>query len=357
MKFVPKAKPVKIRIQSGGQEHSSLSTLRANFNLDDINKVCESESIIRWLRQQNENEICELLNSALSQDKNNEELYDLGILYAFFPDAIKNGRSINGIITYWAEKGYLSNIEHYLPLVYRVEDLEDIYKKSEGKIKNIIGARIGELYYKFGVIDKAANLGNKSALAELRAQMPTFTSNFSIDDISSFKNLIKNYQNGEVIDSTKHTTPVRNSAAFISLIQDIKSRSENLRDLVIFLSSDPRIGKKEWPEYLREPISYTMFAVHKYLGTNGVQRVSKLMGATLLVSSGLSLTIVPLGSIAYAASTLFSIANDSSSHKKNDIKIPAPMRNILNKIVENNQKQLISGLSYIAEDYLGLHIQ
>lgn len=344
MKFVPKAKPVKIRIQSGGQEHSSLSTLRANFNLDDIGKVCESESIIRWLRQQNENEICESLNSALSQDKNNEELYNLGILYAFFPDAIKNGRSINGIITYWAEKGYLSNIEQYLPLVYRVEDLEDIYEKTEGKIKNIVGARIGELYYKFGVIDKAANLGNKSALAELRAQMPTFTSNFSIDDISSFKNLIKNYQNGEVIDPTKYTTPVRNSAAFISLIQDITNHSENPKEILSFIYSDFRACKKSWTEYLRAPITYVALAINRFIGDCSILNTSKF----LFIKN-------------YDYYTMLAILVRSSrpnfSYKEEGVVIPKPMMNQLEKIGIGFSKQLISSLSYIAEDYLGLHIQ
>ena len=34
----PKAKPVKIRIMSGGEEHSSLNSLCHNFKLEDVKK-------------------------------------------------------------------------------------------------------------------------------------------------------------------------------------------------------------------------------------------------------------------------------------------------------------------------------
>ena len=36
MKVIAKAKPVKIRIKSGGEEHSSLDSLKHNFNIEDI---------------------------------------------------------------------------------------------------------------------------------------------------------------------------------------------------------------------------------------------------------------------------------------------------------------------------------
>ncbi len=33
MKLIAKAKPVKIRIKSGGEEHTSLDSLKRNFNI------------------------------------------------------------------------------------------------------------------------------------------------------------------------------------------------------------------------------------------------------------------------------------------------------------------------------------
>lgn len=51
MKIIPKAKPVKIRIKSGGEEHSSLESLKQNFSVEDIFPLLDGR-LERWLRQQ-----------------------------------------------------------------------------------------------------------------------------------------------------------------------------------------------------------------------------------------------------------------------------------------------------------------
>lgn len=51
MKIIPKAKPVKIRIKSGGEEHSSLESLKQNFSVEDIFPLLDGR-LDRWLRQQ-----------------------------------------------------------------------------------------------------------------------------------------------------------------------------------------------------------------------------------------------------------------------------------------------------------------
>lgn len=49
MELIPKAKPVKIRIKSGGEEHSSLESLKRNFSISDINPLLDGR-LARWLR-------------------------------------------------------------------------------------------------------------------------------------------------------------------------------------------------------------------------------------------------------------------------------------------------------------------
>lgn len=51
MRIIPKAKPVKIRIKSGGEEHSSLESLKQNFSVEDIFPLLDGR-LDRWLRQQ-----------------------------------------------------------------------------------------------------------------------------------------------------------------------------------------------------------------------------------------------------------------------------------------------------------------
>ncbi|MBQ6750155.1 MAG: hypothetical protein IJR02_05225 [Bacteroidaceae bacterium] len=47
---VPKAKPVKIRIISGGEEHSSLDSLRHHFNLDEVESLLDGR-LVNWLNR------------------------------------------------------------------------------------------------------------------------------------------------------------------------------------------------------------------------------------------------------------------------------------------------------------------
>ena len=56
MILIPKAKPVRIRIISGNQEHTTLDSLRKNFVWNDIKKVLDGR-LIKWLKRINENDI------------------------------------------------------------------------------------------------------------------------------------------------------------------------------------------------------------------------------------------------------------------------------------------------------------
>lgn len=67
MKLVAKAKPVKIRIKSGGKEHSSLDSLKMNFCIDDVRELLDGR-LSRWLRQQNEILLAEEIDKFESRD-------------------------------------------------------------------------------------------------------------------------------------------------------------------------------------------------------------------------------------------------------------------------------------------------
>lgn len=68
MKLIPKAKPVRIRIFSGGEEHASLESLRAHFELDDLLPLFRNGSLLRWLNQIGENDIKERLDGLIIKD-------------------------------------------------------------------------------------------------------------------------------------------------------------------------------------------------------------------------------------------------------------------------------------------------
>lgn len=90
MKLIPKAKPVKIRIKSGEEEHSSLDSLLHNFNVSDIEPLLDGR-LTRWLKQQRENELAELVDGIDASSLQTVH----GLMYLmkiFYPEYIeKNG--------------------------------------------------------------------------------------------------------------------------------------------------------------------------------------------------------------------------------------------------------------------------
>lgn len=75
MRIIAKAKPIRIRIKSGGEEHSSLDSLRQNLNVQDLWPLIKDNRLSRWLRQLGETELAHSVESLI-----NEELDE----YAYF---------------------------------------------------------------------------------------------------------------------------------------------------------------------------------------------------------------------------------------------------------------------------------
>lgn len=75
MKLEPKAKPVRIRIKSGGEEHFSLDSLKRNFSVQDLWEAVQGRSLSRWLKQQNEKELAEKVDFFCQIEKPSVEDY------------------------------------------------------------------------------------------------------------------------------------------------------------------------------------------------------------------------------------------------------------------------------------------
>lgn len=59
MKLIPKAKPIRIRIVSGGEEHSSIETLRNNYSLGDVLPLVKDGRLHKWLLRVGETKAAE----------------------------------------------------------------------------------------------------------------------------------------------------------------------------------------------------------------------------------------------------------------------------------------------------------
>ena len=118
MKLEAKAKPVKIRIRSGGEEHSSLESLRHNFRVEDIRPLLDRR-LSRWLRQQGEEALAQAVDDFDASRLDTPEGY-LEFIRLFFPVELSADRigSLVDLAAYWSGiAAYRRNGEwlyHYL---------------------------------------------------------------------------------------------------------------------------------------------------------------------------------------------------------------------------------------------------
>lgn len=86
MRLIPKAKAVRIRIKSGGEEHSSLDSLKKNFDLSDVRVLLDGR-LSRWLKQQGEHDLASKIESS---DKEKLIKDDFFLCKLFFDTEIDN---------------------------------------------------------------------------------------------------------------------------------------------------------------------------------------------------------------------------------------------------------------------------
>lgn len=94
MRMVPKAKPVKIRIKSGGKEHSTLESLKQNFAIQDIIPLLDGR-LERWLRQQGCCDLAETISKYDASSLNSEQSV-LDFVKSFYGEELQ-GLEINSL--------------------------------------------------------------------------------------------------------------------------------------------------------------------------------------------------------------------------------------------------------------------
>ena len=129
MKLIPRAKPIRIRISAGGEEHSSLDTLLQQYDIESMLSLYKNGSLNRWLNQVGATAIAGRLNDLKINNFEtitNEE-------YIKFVSAIYGGVT--------------SDIAYKIACYYRIKE------NSEQNL------RWHDIAYKYGNIDSAFELG------------------------------------------------------------------------------------------------------------------------------------------------------------------------------------------------------
>ena len=139
MKLIPRARPVRIRIMSGGMEHSNLKSLSEHFSAKDVMESISNGCMVRWLLQCGEREIAESIESASGKGT-------IEILKALNPEWRKIKSNIDIVIDLYS-KGQKENAL-YLFDKDLSDDVDAIKNAWDNKIADIDFHKLFAKYWK-----------------------------------------------------------------------------------------------------------------------------------------------------------------------------------------------------------------
>ena len=136
MRIIAKAKPIRIRIKSGGEEHSSLDSLRQNLCVQDLWPLVKDKRLSRWLMQLGEVDLAHAID-ALSVGQLDVSTY-FKILFLFFKDELYSHcvMDLYALVSYWHDsemkmsKNYKSLLKFLLSQYEGAKYLFDHYPKE-----------------------------------------------------------------------------------------------------------------------------------------------------------------------------------------------------------------------------------
>lgn len=199
MRIIAKAKPIRIRIKSGGEEHFSLDSLRQNLNVQDLWPLIKDKRLSRWLMQLGETELAHSVESLINEEFDEHAYFY--VLKLFLKERFDNSQihDIYSLFGYWHDcekrtsKNY-DSLRKYLLSQYEgakfifkqyaneVSDGEwwDIFSKYENKedpeflfeqgklafegFTKSDGSKSKNIILGIKLIDKAAELQNQEAV-------------------------------------------------------------------------------------------------------------------------------------------------------------------------------------------------
>ena len=136
MRIIVKAKPIRIRIKSGGEEHSSLDSLRQNLCVQDLWPLVKDKRLSRWLMQLGEVDLAHAID-ALSVGQLDVSTY-FKILFLFFKDELYAHcvMDLYALVSYWHDsemkmsKNFKSLLKFLLSQYEGAKYLFDHYPKE-----------------------------------------------------------------------------------------------------------------------------------------------------------------------------------------------------------------------------------
>lgn len=264
MKLIPKARPVRIRIMSGGMEHSNLKSLKDHFSIKDVMESISNDSMDRWLEQCGENERAKSVKAA-------SEKGAIEIMKVFFPELemksnvdivihlYKSGQKDDAI--YLFDK-YLSDEDkdYFFPLFKKHwekdADIAFIYAKERAKdIDDFKSFNVTK-----DILESAIRRGNRQAKEYKESDFwkdreYRFSVSNSEVNIQKMKNVVLNIFDGNGVSLKKLNNKEKNIVKFAEFCKEISrkimrySYNESIMwDVVQFRESQEKINNPLIPE-------------------------------------------------------------------------------------------------------------
>lgn len=132
-----KARPVRIRIKSGGEEHSSFESLKRHFCVKDLLPSAKDGRLSRWLRQQGEESVANCIDAQSVEFPSTEDLTEqayIKFVLAFFESDFKHSQisTKQGLLEQWYTTSY-ANCHECQNLA---KEIADVLAKEEKAREN-----------------------------------------------------------------------------------------------------------------------------------------------------------------------------------------------------------------------------
>lgn len=165
MNLKPTPKPIRIRIKSAGEEHSSLDSLRLHFKFDDILPLVKDGRFSRWLRQISQNDIADQIDSIRDKKNVDEDTIKfrcIGIL--FNNTAIRDEKSLLDFFYKENRKNYLSEQSSLSPeLMKSLLENPKVKNAIRGDLALLLGNLSEDRDIKLSYFKEAEKLGVEEA--------------------------------------------------------------------------------------------------------------------------------------------------------------------------------------------------
>lgn len=250
----PQAKPVKIRIMSGGEEHSSLDSLLHHFDIEDVCSLLDGR-LSRWLKGQNEQELAEYIESIENKEPYNDNRKVDIIKRLFVKEDMPECHTLLDVAEWWRKTtDYSANCQLLYQYIVKTCDAEELLKIYEKKddlpyINNWLDffeqhkdEHNADVWYWYGVlsnqnswIEKAAKDG--SSLAKDYIQIEEKTAKVNANNLRTIKMRFG--------DSPYN--PDRNMSLSLSNFKDL-NLSDKEKTIIKFLTdlADIRKMRDQW---------------------------------------------------------------------------------------------------------------